>query len=145
MRSLSRLVTAVRRLFETQIGQTILSVSLVALFEWSFLSNYLYLFLVRAADSGRTERATLLEALAAKNRASLCGPEGDSRILSTLGTRRFRFGAHLRGAATSTCTAFSAFGFAALAPFRLVLETFVGEKHLLAGRKNKLSAALRTL
>jgi hypothetical protein len=102
-------------------------------------------FQPRAVRSGGAKGAALLEALATKNRTSLRGPEGDSRILATLGAGRLRFGAHLRGAATSASTTFSALGFAALAPFRLVLETFVGEKHLFAGSKNKLSAALRTL
>jgi hypothetical protein len=96
-------------------------------------------------SSGSAKGAALLEALTAKDRTSLRGPEGDSRILATLGASRLRFGAHLRGAATSASTTFSALGFAALAPFRLVLETFVGEEHLFAGSKNKLSAALRTL
>jgi hypothetical protein len=93
-------------------------------------------------ESGGAERAALLEALAAKNGTSLSGPEGDSRFLSTLRASGFCFRAHLRGASSAS---FSALGLAALAPFRLVLEAFVGEKHLFAGRKNKFSAALRTL
>lgn len=48
------------------------------------------------------------------------------------------------GGAT-TPSAFRALGLAALASLGLVLETFVGEKHLLAGSKNKLSTAFRTL
>jgi hypothetical protein len=51
----------------------------------------------------------------------------------------------LRGAATSTAATFRALGLATLASFWFVLETFVGEKHLFAGSKNKLSAAFRTL
>ncbi|MGB2623678.1 MAG: hypothetical protein WA857_19660 [Candidatus Acidiferrum sp.] len=51
----------------------------------------------------------------------------------------------MRSAATSAAAAFRSFGFAALTPFWFVLETFVGEKHLFAGSKNKLSAAFRTL
>jgi hypothetical protein len=100
-------------------------------------------FLVRAAKSSGAEGAALLEALAAKNRASLCGPEGDRGVLSALGAGGLCFRTHLGGAAAST--AFSALGLAAFASFRFVLETFIGEKHLLAGGKNKLSAALRTL
>jgi hypothetical protein len=98
----------------------------------------------RAVGSSGAKGTALLKALTAKNRTSLRGPEGDSRIFATLRAGRLRFGAHLRGA-TSASTTFSALGFAALASFRLVLETFVGEKHLFAGSKNKLSAALRTL
>jgi hypothetical protein len=102
-------------------------------------------FRVRTAGSRCTERAALLKTLAAKNWASLRGTEGDGGVLSALGAGGLCFRAHLRGAATSASPTFGAFGFAAFAPFRLVLETFVGEKHLLAGSKNKLSAALRTL
>jgi len=87
----------------------------------------------------------LLKTFSAKDWTSLRGPEGHCGVLSALGAGGFSFRAHLRGAATSASATFGAFGFAAFAPFRLVLETFVGEKHLLAGRKNKLSAALRTL
>jgi hypothetical protein len=87
----------------------------------------------------------LLKALAAKNWTSLRGTEGDGGVLAALGAGGLCLRAHLGGAATSTSAAFGALGFAAFAPFRLILETFVGEKHLLAGSKNKLSAALRTL
>jgi hypothetical protein len=87
----------------------------------------------------------LLKTLAAKNRTSLRGTKRDGGVLSALGASGLCFRAHLGAAATSTSAAFGALGFAAFAPFRLVLETFVGEKHLLAGSKNKLSAALRTL
>jgi hypothetical protein len=85
----------------------------------------------------------LLEALAAKDRASLRGPEGNSGFLPALRARGLSFRAHLRGAPTSS--AFGSFGLAALAPLGLVLESLVGEKHLFAGCKNKLSAALSTL
>jgi hypothetical protein len=85
----------------------------------------------------------LLKAFSAKDRASLRGSEGDGSVLSALGAGGLRFRAHLRGAASST--AFSALGLAAFASLWFVLETFVGEKHLFAGSKNKFSAALRTL
>ena len=97
------------------------------------------------ADSGGAESAALLETLAAKNGTSLRGPEGDSGFLSTLGASGLRFRAHLGSATTASAAPFGAFGFAALAPFRLVLESLVGEEHLFAGSKNKFSAALRTL
>src|SRR5208282_3809762 len=102
-------------------------------------------FLLQATCSRCAERATLLEAFTAKNRTSLRGPEGDSRFLSTLGASCFCFRTHLGGAAASTSAALSALGFTAFASLRFVLETLVGEKHLLAGSKNKFSAALRTL
>jgi hypothetical protein len=97
------------------------------------------------ADLRGAESTALLEALAAKNRTSLRRPEGDSSFLSALRARRLCFRAHLGGAATSATPTFSALGLATFASFRFVLETFVGEKHLFAGSKNKLSAALRTL
>jgi hypothetical protein len=51
----------------------------------------------------------------------------------------------LCGIAATTSTTFSALGFAAFATLRLILETLVGEKHLLASSKNKLGTAFRTL
>jgi hypothetical protein len=85
-----------------------------------------------------------LEAFTAKDRASLCGPEGHGRVFSALRAGRLGFRAHL-GGATAASTAFRALGFATFASLRFVLETFVGEKHLFAGSKNKFSATLRTL
>jgi hypothetical protein len=75
----------------------------------------------------------------------LCWPEGNCRFLPALRARRFGFGAHLCGIPAATPTTFSALGFAALAPLWFILETFVGEKHLLASCKNKLGTAFRTL
>jgi hypothetical protein len=58
----------------------------------------------------------------------------------------FRFRSHRSVSATAASrTAFSALCFAAFATFGLVLKALVGEKHLLAGSKYKLGAALRTL
>ncbi|MGB7283872.1 MAG: hypothetical protein WBE13_16520 [Candidatus Acidiferrum sp.] len=85
-----------------------------------------------------------MKTLAAKNRTPLRGAERNGRFLPALRTRRLRFRAHLRGA-TTAASAFCALGFTTLASFRFVLETFVGEKHLFAGSKNKFSAAFRTL
>jgi hypothetical protein len=85
----------------------------------------------------------LLKTFAAKDWTSLCGPEGHGGVLSALGAGGLRFRTHLRGATASA--AFRALRFATFASFRFVLESFVGEKHLLAGSKNKFSAALRTL
>lgn len=47
-----------------------------------------------AASCG-AESAALLEALAAKNRTPLCGPEGDSGFLTALGAGGLCFRAHL--------------------------------------------------
>jgi hypothetical protein len=49
---------------------------------------------VDAASRG-AERPALLEALAAKDRTSLCGPEGDSGFLTALGAGGLCFRAHL--------------------------------------------------
>jgi hypothetical protein len=94
--------------------------------------------------SGCAQCAALLEALAAKDGTPLGGPEGDGGVLSALRAGGLCFRAHLRGT-TSASAAFSPLGFTALTSFWFVFETFVGEKHLLAGSKNKFSAALRTL
>ena len=124
-----------------KMRQTQTSVSLAAILESSFLLRYQ--FLVRAAQSSGSEGTSLLEALSAENRTSLCGPEGHRGVLSALRASGLCFRTHLGRAAAST--AFSALCLAAFASFRLVLETLIGEKHLLASGKNKLSAALRTL
>ena len=121
-----------------------MSVPLVDLLEWRLSNSDWLISILRAAESSRAERSALLEAFAAKNRTPLRGTEGDSRFLSALGARGLRFRAHL-GGATAAATTFGALGFAALAPFRLVLESLVGEKHLFAGSKYKFSAAFRTL
>src|SRR5579872_3921411 len=120
-------------------GQTRMSVPRYCRIEWPYSA----FFSLEPRPSCCAEGAPLLEALATKNWTPLRGAERDCRFLSTLRARRFCFRAHLRGASASA--AFSALGFTAFAPFRFVLETFVGEKHLFAGSKNKFSAALRTL
>jgi hypothetical protein len=114
----------------------------VALLYWPFY--FKWQTIVRAAELSCAESSTLLKALAAKNRTSLRGAEGYSSFLPALRARGLCFRAHLGGTATST-TAFSALGLASFASLWFVLETFVGEKHLLAGSKNKFSAAFRTL
>jgi hypothetical protein len=119
-----------------------MSVPLLALFDWPYHSSTI--LRLGADDLSCAESTTLLEALAAKNRTSLRGAERDSGFLSALRACRLRFRAHLGGSAAST-TAFSALGLASFASLWFVLETLVGEKHLLAGSKNKFSAAFRAL
>jgi hypothetical protein len=97
---------------------------------------------LRASDLRRAECSSLLETFAAEDGTSLCGPEGNRGFLPALRAGRLCFRAHLGRAASST---FSALGLAAFASFWFVLKAFVGEKHLLAGSKDKLSAAFRTL
>jgi hypothetical protein len=92
----------------------------------------------------RTHGSPLLKALPAEHRSPLRGTEGHGGFLSALRAVRFGFRAHLRTAPASSTT-FGAFRLAPLATLRFVFETLVGEKHLLAGGKNKLSATLRTL
>jgi len=46
---------------------------------------------------------------------------------------------------TPATAALGPFGFAGFATLGLVFEAFIREKHLFAGRKNELCAALRTL
>src|SRR5258708_2948237 len=78
----------------------------------------------------------------AKFRAALRWPEGDCSFLAALRAAGFCFCAWSRIPSTA---AFRPLCLATLAALRLVFESLVGEKHLFAGGKNKLSAALRTL
>jgi hypothetical protein len=89
----------------------------------------------------RSQRPSLLEALPAKHRPALSWPEGNCRFFTALGAGGLRFRPHL----PTTAAAFRALCFAAFTSLRFVLEAFVREKHLFAGRKYKLGAALRTL
>jgi hypothetical protein len=93
----------------------------------------------------RSQRSPLLEALSAKHRASLRRPEGNCRFLSALRAGRLCFRPHLPAVAAPSTAAFRSLCFAAFTSLRFVLETFVREKHLFAGRKYKLGATLRTL
>jgi hypothetical protein len=90
---------------------------------------------------GGTSGTALLEAFAAEDRPSLGWAERNGGVLTALGAGGFGFRPHL-SAATA---AFGALGFAGFTSFGFVLEPFVREKHLFAGRKYKLGAALRTL
>jgi hypothetical protein len=75
----------------------------------------------------------------------LSWPEGNCRFLTALRASRFCFRSYLSGASASRTTTFGSLGFAAFATLRFVLESFIGEKHLLAGCKYKLGTAFRTL
>lgn len=92
---------------------------------------------------GCSHRSSSLEAFPAKYRSPLCGPEGNRGFLSALRACGLRFGSRLSGSATSS--ALGALCLTGLAPLWLVLEPFVGEKHLLAGCKYELGTAFRTL
>jgi hypothetical protein len=90
--------------------------------------------------------SALLKAFPAEHRAPLGWPERHGCFLAALRAICLGFRAHLQAAAVGVTTAtFGASCFATLTPFGFVLETFVGEKHLFAGGKYKLGAALRTL
>lgn len=90
---------------------------------------------------GETHRAPPLEAFAAVHRTALRGLEGDRGLLAALRANRLGFDAlHARRTVT-----LRAAGFARFATFRFVLEAFVGEKHLFAGREDKFSATIGTL
>jgi hypothetical protein len=93
----------------------------------------------------RTHGSPLLEALPAEHRPPLRGTEGHGGFLSALRAIRLGFRAHLRTAPASPATTFGAFRLAAFTTLGFVFEAFVGEKHLFAGGKYKLSATLRTL
>jgi hypothetical protein len=69
-------------------------------------------------------------------------PEGNRRFLAALRAGRLCFRPHLPAVTSAT---FGTLRLAAFTSFRFVLEAFVREKHLFAGRKYKLGAALRTL
>jgi len=87
----------------------------------------------------------LLETFAAEHGPTLRRAERNCGFLSALRAGRFGF-RPLEAISTWAWTrALRAFGFAILAPFGLVLEALVGEKHLFAGGEDKLLTAFRTL
>jgi hypothetical protein len=93
----------------------------------------------------RPHRPPRLEALPAEDRPSLRGSEGNGCFLAALRTGCLRFGTYLPATTTAAASGFGSFGFAGFAALRFVLKSLVGEKHLLAGSKNELGAALGTL
>jgi len=93
------------------------------------------------ASLGASHGAPLLETLPAVDRSPLSGLEGNRGFFTALRADSLGFDALNRG--RSWTVARGAICLACFAPLRLVLEAFVGEKHLLAGSKNKLGAAFR--
>ena len=104
-----------------------------------------YILKLLALSLCRSHGPSLLEALPAKHRASLRWPEGHRRFLPALRTIRLGLRTHLRTAPATASSTLGTLRFATLTSLRFVLESFIGEKHLFAGRKYKLRAALRTL
>jgi hypothetical protein len=70
-------------------------------------------------------------------------PEGNRRLFAALRAGRLRFRPHLPAATASA--AFCSLRFASFTSLGFVLEPFIREKHLFAGRKYKFGATLRTL
>src|SRR5205823_3141004 len=91
---------------------------------------------------GCAHSATLLEAFPAENRPPLGGTEGHSCFFPTLRAICLGFRAHRRAAAE---VPFGTLRFTRFAPFGLIFEPFIGEKHLLARSEYKFGATLRTL
>jgi hypothetical protein len=86
-----------------------------------------------------------LKTFAAEDGPALRGAERNCGFLSALRAGRLCF-RPLKGVRTWAWTrALSAFGLAILAPLGLILETLVGEKHLLAGGEDEFSSALAAL
>jgi hypothetical protein len=79
----------------------------------------------------------LLEAFAAVNRSPLCRLERYRCFLSALRAHSLGFDT-LHTVAGTTSVSRGAVCLARFAPLGLVLETLVGEKHLLAGGENEL-------
>jgi hypothetical protein len=86
-----------------------------------------------------------LEAFPAEHRAPLRRPEGNRCFFAALRAGGLGFRSHLGGSSSSASSAFGTLRLACLASFGFVFESFVGEEHLFAGRKNELSTALRAL
>ena len=92
----------------------------------------------------RSHRSPRLEAFPAEHRAPLRRPEGNRCFFAALRAGGLGFRSHL-GSSSSASSAFGTLRLACLASLGFVLESFVGEEHLFAGRKNELSATLRAL
>src|SRR5687767_7593043 len=94
---------------------------------------------LESLDAARPGELPGLEALLAEYRTPLRRPERHRRFLAARRAGRRRFDALACSAGPGRPA--RAFGFAGLAPFRLVLEVLVGEKLLLAACPDELRAA----
>jgi hypothetical protein len=95
---------------------------------------------------GNPDRSPMLKAFPAKDGTTLSRLEGDCRLLPALRANRFGFDALSPGrTVTGAASPLRACCLAGLAALRLVSEPFVGEKHLFAGRENKLRPTIGTL
>ena len=88
-----------------------------------------------------THRPPLLKTFSAIDRTPLGGLERNRSFFPTLRTHGLGFDP----LCANRTVALRAMSFACLAPLGLVLETLVGEKHLLAGGKDELTSALAAL
>src|SRR6185437_11321292 len=93
----------------------------------------------------RAHRATLLEAFATENRASLRRTERHRSFLAALRESGLGLGTHRSSAIRAAADSFRTLGLARFAALGLVLEALVGEKHLFAGSEHKFRIAFRTL
>src|SRR5260370_36408502 len=94
------------------------------------------------ADLRRTHGSPLLKTFAAEYGTSLCRAKRNGGFLPALRTTGLGLRTH-RAAVRAAARRLRALGLAGLAAFGRVLKALIGEKHLVAGRKYKLSATLR--
>jgi hypothetical protein len=96
-------------------------------------------------ESGRGSGGSpLLEALPTENWPALCGLERDGGFLAAAGTVGPGFHSGTNHG-VSRAGRGNPFGLAGLATFGFVLEVFIVEEQLFAGRKDEVSAAVNTL
>jgi len=89
--------------------------------------------------------AALLKAFAAVHRTPLCWPERNRGLFAALRADRLGFHTLSASAPTGTVGPLNATGLTSLAPLGFVLEAFVGEKHLFAGREYKFGSTFGAL
>ena len=92
-----------------------------------------------------TNRSSQLKALAAKYGTALSRLEGNGCFLAALRTNGFGLDSLRADRARTIAVALCAAALARLTAFGLVLEAFVREEHLLAGREDKLCSAVSAL
>jgi hypothetical protein len=89
--------------------------------------------------------ATLLVALQTVNRPALRQLEGHGGFLAALGTNRGCDGPRAASSTRKVRARLNPLALATLATLGFVLKTLLGVEELIAGRENKLPAALDTL